>query len=117
MVVDHADNSVRPTYRIVAGALVLPLAVAWWPRHLPLVRMVEPGLTEGMTEFVVMGLLPDIAQDLLPALWAESPESAIAQSGWLITLYALAVVIGAPLVTIAAVRMPRAACMPSFIAA
>lgn len=27
------------------------------PRHLPLVRMVEPGLTAGMTEFVVMSVL------------------------------------------------------------
>ena len=29
-----------------------------------------------MTEFVVMGLLPDIAGDLLPTLWASSPEDA-----------------------------------------
>ena len=50
----------------------------------------------GMTEFVVMGLLPDIAQDLLPAAWAASPDDAIAQAGWLITLYALGVVVGAP---------------------
>ena len=35
----------------------------------------------GMTEFVVMGLLPNIAQDLLPAQWATDPESAIAQTG------------------------------------
>jgi DHA1 family inner membrane transport protein len=27
----------------------------------------------GMTEFVVMGLLPNIAQDLLPSQWAASP--------------------------------------------
>ena len=26
----------------------------------------------GMTEFVVMGLLPDIAADLLPTVWAAS---------------------------------------------
>ncbi len=27
-----------------------------------------------MTEFVVMGLLPNIAADLLPSLWATSQE-------------------------------------------
>ncbi|MES2866716.1 MAG: MFS transporter, partial [Actinomycetota bacterium] len=50
----------------------------------------------GMTEFVMMGLLPQIAQDLLPDLWQTSHEDAIAQSGVLISLYALGVVIGAP---------------------
>lgn len=40
----------------------------------------------GMTEFVVMGLLPNIAQDTLPTLWATRPEDAIAQAGWLISL-------------------------------
>lgn len=61
----------------------------------------------GMTEFVVMGLLPDIAHDLLPGLWAESPEHAIAQAGWLITLYALGVVIGAPTIAGSVARFPR----------
>ncbi|MGO1201449.1 MAG: MFS transporter, partial [Dermabacteraceae bacterium] len=53
----------------------------------------------GTTEFASMGLLPQIADDL---------EVSIPQAGMLITLYALGVVIGAPLVTIAAVRIPRA---------
>lgn len=61
----------------------------------------------GMTEFVVMGLLPDIAQDLLPVQWASEPESAIAQTGWLITLYALGVVVGAPTIAGAVARFPR----------
>lgn len=61
----------------------------------------------GMTEFVVMGLLPDIAQDLLPAQWASSPESAIAQAGWLITLYALGVVVGAPTIAGSVAKYPR----------
>jgi hypothetical protein len=34
----------------------------------------------GMTEFVVMGLLPNISADLLPATWAASPEDAVAQA-------------------------------------
>ena len=45
----------------------------------------------GMTEFVVMGLLPNIADELLPTLWASSPEDALSQAGWLISLYALGV--------------------------
>lgn len=53
----------------------------------------------GTTEFASMGLLPQIAHDL---------EVSIPQAGMLITLYALGVVIGAPLVTIAAVKVPRA---------
>ncbi|PVE96040.1 MFS transporter [Microbacterium sp. TPD7012] len=61
----------------------------------------------GMTEFVVMGLLPDIAGDLLPTLWAASPEDALSQAGWLISLYALGVVIGAPTIAGFVARYPR----------
>jgi DHA1 family inner membrane transport protein len=61
----------------------------------------------GMTEFVVMGLLPDIAQDLLPNVWAGDPEAAIAQAGWLISLYALGVVVGAPTIAGAVAKYPR----------
>src|ERR671910_3036592 len=61
----------------------------------------------GMTEFVVMGLLPNIAQDLLPASWAANPDDAIAQAGWLITLYALGVVVGAPTIAGSVARFPR----------
>ena len=60
-----------------------------------------------MTEFVVMGLLPDIAGDLLPALWASSREDALSQAGWLISLYALGVVIGAPTIAGFVARYPR----------
>ncbi|MEW2013388.1 MULTISPECIES: MFS transporter [Microbacterium] len=61
----------------------------------------------GMTEFVVMGLLPEIARELLPAAWASSQEDAIAQAGWLITLYALGVVIGAPTIAASVAKYPR----------
>ncbi|MGZ0711377.1 MFS transporter (plasmid) [Coraliomargarita sp. W4R53] len=60
-----------------------------------------------MTEFVVMGLLPDIAADLLPGLWATNPDHAIAQSGWLISMYALGVVIGAPTIAGSVAKYPR----------
>lgn len=52
----------------------------------------------GMTEFIVMGLLPNMAQDLLPGRWSFDQEGAIAQTGWVITLYAIGAVMGAPVV-------------------
>lgn len=61
----------------------------------------------GMTEFVVMGLLPEIARELLPTVWQASQEEAIAQAGWLITLYALGVVIGAPTIAGSVAKYPR----------
>nr|WP_231729427.1 MFS transporter [Microbacterium sp. PAMC 28756] len=60
-----------------------------------------------MTEFVVMGLLPNIAADLLPSVWASSQEEALSQAGWLISLYALGVVIGAPTIAGFVARYPR----------
>ncbi|GGM46854.1 MFS transporter [Microbacterium saperdae] len=60
-----------------------------------------------MTEFVIMGLLPNIASDLLPALSATSQEDALSQAGWLISLYALGVVIGAPTIAGFVARYPR----------
>lgn len=71
----------------------------------------------GMTEFVVMGLLPDIAADLLPATWASSPEDAVARAGWLITLYALGVVIGAPTIAAFVAKYPRHRVMLALAAA
>ncbi|MCK6081458.1 MFS transporter [Microbacterium sp. EYE_5] len=61
----------------------------------------------GMTEFVVMGLLPEIARELLPSAWAASQADAIASAGWLITLYALGVVIGAPTIAASVAKYPR----------
>ncbi|RLK47694.1 MFS transporter [Microbacterium telephonicum] len=61
----------------------------------------------GMTEFVVMGLLPGIAENLLPSLYADAPEDAIARAGWLITAYALGVVVGAPTIAGSVAKYPR----------
>ncbi len=61
----------------------------------------------GMTEFVVLGLLPDIARDLLPQVWARSQEQAIGQAGILVSMYALGVVVGAPTIAGAVARFPR----------
>lgn len=52
----------------------------------------------GTTEFVPMGLLPQVAQDL---------HVSIPAAGFLITGYALGVALGAPLLTIAFANLPR----------
>ncbi|HEX6956089.1 MAG TPA: MFS transporter [Agromyces sp.] len=65
------------------------------------------GFGIGATEFVAMGLLPDMAADLLPGLAASSTEAANAAAGWIISAYALGVVVGAPTIAAAAARRPR----------
>ncbi|MFJ2618901.1 MFS transporter [Glutamicibacter sp. NPDC087344] len=52
----------------------------------------------GLTEFVIMGLLPEVAAD-----FAVSEAAA----GWLITGYALSVAVGALALSAATVRLPR----------
>lgn len=61
----------------------------------------------GLTEFVVMGLLPNIAAELLPRQWAVGQDDAIAQTSLLISMYALGVVVGAPTIAGAVARFPR----------
>jgi DHA1 family inner membrane transport protein len=57
----------------------------------------------GLTEFVPAGLLPQIAQDVL----GSGTPHAVAHAGWMITAYALGVVVGAPLIAALTARMPR----------
>ncbi len=64
---------------------------------LSLLPLALGGLTIGITEFVMMGLLPDIATDL---------NISIPKAGYLITAYALGVVVGAPLLVIAGRNVP-----------
>ncbi|QFQ96762.1 MFS transporter [Streptomyces phaeolivaceus] len=52
----------------------------------------------GTTEFVIMGLLPEVAADL---------GISIPAAGHLVSAYALGVVIGAPLLAAATARLPR----------
>ena len=52
----------------------------------------------GLTEFVIMGLLPEVASDL---------AVTEATAGWLISGYALSVVVGALGLTAATTRLPR----------
>ena len=52
----------------------------------------------GTTEFVIMGLLPQVAGDF---------GVSIPTAGLLVTGYALGVVIGAPLMTVLGTKVPR----------
>ena len=54
-----------------------------------------------------MGVLPQIAQNLLPGLWATDQHDAIAQAGLLISAYAAGVVVGAPTIAAGLARFPR----------
>ena len=56
-----------------------------------LIALAFGGLAIGMTEFTMMGILQDIAKDL---------NIAIPEAGHFIALYALGVVVGAPILTI-----------------
>lgn len=75
--------------------------------RLALLSLALGGFGIGLTEFVAMGLLPNLAADLLPGLWSDSPELANAQAGWLVSAYALGVVVGAPTIAAVAARFPR----------
>ncbi|GAB3133130.1 MFS transporter [Marisediminicola antarctica] len=75
--------------------------------RLALLALALGGFGIGATEFVAMGLLPNLAQDLLPGLYADSPTVANARAGWLVSAYALGVVVGAPTIAALAARFPR----------
>jgi len=75
--------------------------------RLALLALAIGGFGIGATEFVAMGLLPNIAGDLLPTLYASRPEDALAQTGAMISAYAAGVVVGAPTIAALAARFPR----------
>ncbi|EME35929.1 putative MFS permease [Kocuria palustris PEL] len=76
-------------------------------RRIALMALALGGFGIGSAEFVSMGLLPQIAQGLLPEMMAADPEQGVARAGWAITAYALGVVVGAPLLSLLAVRLSR----------
>lgn len=67
-----------------------------------LIALALGGFGIGLTEFVIAGLLPEVAADF------HVDEAA---AGWLISGYALAVVVGALGLTAAATRVPRKAAL------
>jgi len=96
-----------------AGAVLLAAAVstapavattpsppAFSPRTvtLAIVALALGGFAIGTTEFVTMGLLPDIA---------DGVDASIPSGGHLISAYALGVVVGAPVIAALGARLPR----------
>lgn len=79
--------------------MATPLAPPAAPRMpLGLYALTAGAFGIGTTEFVIMGLLLQVAADL---------QVSIAAAGLLISGYALGVFVGAPLLTVATSRMPR----------
>jgi MFS transporter, DHA1 family, inner membrane transport protein len=69
-------------------------------RHvvLAIVALALGGFAIGTTEFVTMGLLPEIAHGI---------DESIPRTGHIISAYALGVVVGAPVIVSLAARLPR----------
>ncbi|MGX1884707.1 MFS transporter [Streptomyces sp. NPDC055287] len=68
------------------------------PRPVALLALAVSAFGIGTTEFVMMGLLPNVADDL---------GTSVPTAGYLVSAYAIGVVIGAPLLTALGSRIPR----------
>src|SRR3954468_13670224 len=73
----------------------------------PILALAAASFGIGTTEFVIMGLLPDVA---------GSFGVSIPQAGHLVSGYAMGVVVGAPLVAIATAGLPRKAALLALMA-
>lgn len=73
-------------------------ATAKEPFPISILTLTVGAFAIGMTEFVIMGLLPNVAEDL---------NVSISSAGQLITAYAMGVAIGAPILTILTQRIPQ----------
>ena len=80
------------------------------PRHLAfaLLALATGGFAIGTTEFVSMGLLPQLARGV---------EVSIPSAGHAISAYALGVVVGAPAIAFLAARLPRRALLVGLMVA
>jgi DHA1 family inner membrane transport protein len=70
--------------------------------RLPLLALLLASFGIGTTEYVIVGLLPDIARDL---------QISIPEAGMLITSYSLSVAIGSPILAILIASLPRRAAL------
>src|SRR4051812_36912966 len=87
-----ADHRSLSTVRVVIAVVALALG----------------GFAIGTTEFVTMGVLPDIAADV---------GVDIPTAGHLISAYALGVVVGAPVIAALGARLPRRTLLVGLMAA
>ncbi|SAK52477.1 transporter, major facilitator family protein [Caballeronia catudaia] len=73
---------------------------------LPLFALAVAAFGIGTTEFVIMGLLPNVARDLAVSIPA---------AGMLVSGYALGVTVGAPILAVVTAKMPRKKALMSLI--
>jgi DHA1 family inner membrane transport protein len=76
-------------------------------KSLPLIALALSAFAIGTTEFVIMGLLPQVATSL---------NVSIPAAGWLVTSYALGVFIGAPIMAILTQNLPHRAALMALMA-
>ncbi|UDL95729.1 MFS transporter [Lichenihabitans sp. PAMC28606] len=74
---------------------------------LPLLALAIASFGIGTTEFVIMGLLPDVAHSL---------GVSVPQAGLLVSGYAMGVAVGAPIVAVATARFPRKSALLALMA-
>jgi DHA1 family inner membrane transport protein len=79
-----------------------------FPLAVSLTALALGGFGIGTTEFVSMGLLPQIAGDL---------GATVPEGGHLVSAYAVGVVVGAPLVAVLAARLPRTGLLVALMSA
>ena len=77
------------------------------PSRLPLLALAVAAFAIGTTEFVIMGLLPEVATDL---------KVSIPSAGMLVSGYALGVAVGAPLLAALTAKMPATCSISAAIA-
>jgi DHA1 family inner membrane transport protein len=73
---------------------------------LPILALALAAFAIGTTEFVIMGILPDVARDL---------GVSISSAGLLVSGYALGVAVGAPLLATLTARWPPKATLLSLM--
>lgn len=73
---------------------------------IPLIALALSAFAIGTTEFVIMGLLPDVARDL---------SVSIPSAGLLVSGYALGVAAGAPLLAVLTSKLPRKAALQALM--
>src|SRR4051795_11142354 len=93
---DVLDRSVSAAPATVTTSA--PLLPATRTAVLAIIALALGGFAIGTTEFVTMGLLPDIA---------DGVDASIPSAGHLISAYALGVVVGAPVIAALSARLPR----------
>jgi len=100
----HLDQPCKPALRRRSAALSTENngqpGAASQPRVPPVVHALGAGVfAVGMSEFMVAGLLPEIAHDI---------HVSIAAAGFLVSAFALGMLVGAPLMTVLTLRLsPR----------